>query len=168
MNIKAEGFNGGVKWPTRLGPEAHEVFRDFCARLENIPWFLMGRSLLAFELLGQLDENDSDIDIAVQVENEAAIRSRLSDWDVVQETRTCRTHQLFYQPSGVLFDLHFFGEIPEHFGYVNQFNKWVTRPAVRFVDNPTSSGIYGTVKLPGQHETFLHDDYGPDWRKKYE
>lgn len=168
MGVKVAVRGDGPEWPKKIGPEAHEVFREFIEMMDDIPWFLMGRSLLAFTLLGKLDEDDSDIDVAVFAEDEQRIRERFTGWGYVQHTYTDRTQQLFYQPRGVLVDLHFFSEIPEHLGYVNQFNKWVTRPAKRFNVRTRDSDLYGEVNVPYRHESFLHDDYGPNWRKKYQ
>jgi hypothetical protein len=137
--------------------------------LEGVPWFLMGRSLLAVYTTGRLDESDTDIDVAVRLEDETEIRERLSEWRVRQEVADGpRVHQLFYQPDGVLVDLHFFGtDLPEVRGYKNQFNKWVARPAVRFLSGKRHIEEYGDVGTPQHPETWLHDDYGPGWREKY-
>jgi Aminoglycoside-2''-adenylyltransferase len=167
MGIRIIDRNGVTSWPEPIGPACHQVFADLCDKLEGFRWFLMGRSLLAVWLTGRLDESDTDIDVACRIEDEYQIRDALAGWKIVQESVDARVHQLFYAPDDVLVDIHFFGPIPEHFGYKNMFNKWVTRPARRFISGRKYVDGYGDVGIPGQPEHFLHDDYGPEWRGKY-
>ena len=155
-------------WPTPIGADAHRVFGEFIEKMGDIPWFLMGRSLLQFQLLGRFDEKDKDIDIAIRVEDEQRTRQALLEWPVVQYThdKEGRIHQILYQPSRVILDIHVFRPPPEHLGYINQLGKWVCRPAFRF-DTETVDSEYGPVRVPSDPEGFLHDDYGPGWEQKY-
>ena len=149
-----------------MGDNYREVFETWIERAENLTWFLMGRSLLQLVTTGELANKDTDIDIACLRSDALTVKELFADWPIGFELyEKDVTHQLCYYPQSVLVDVHFFGDIPEHFGYKNQFNKWVTRPATDFEPSNMSTQ-YGTVKLPANPEKFLHDDYGPRWRDK--
>jgi hypothetical protein len=166
MDLTVDRY-GATDWPAPMGDQAIPVFKELVERLEGIPHFFMGRTLLNLMRRRRIDPTDTDLDVGILRADEWRVRSALEDWPLVIRTRyEGETQQIMWYPRRVLVDVHLFGEMPDTVGYVSQRGKWVTRSTRWFAPAEwwTHHGFY--VAVPADPAGYVREDYGGEWRER--